>query len=131
MRDNINARLNTERELRGYEGFVQVYDIARYIVIVRGRRESTGNHLWVEIRKNQDISNIQYLPSLRADCFDDEGLACCADVSIATTSYGALSLTEIGKFMDAMAEGVAVAKYISEKFLQPMVDGKWNWEVSR
>ena len=50
MQEKINAKLNTERELSGGEGFVQVYDVARYTVVVRGQRESTGNHLWVEVR---------------------------------------------------------------------------------
>ena len=122
MQEKINAKLNTERELSGGEGFVQVYDVARYTVVVRGQRESTGN---------QDITDTQYLLSLSVGCFDDEGFARRADVSVGTTSYGALSLAEIGKFMDAMAEGIAVAKYVSEKFLQPMVDGEWNWEVSK
>lgn len=131
MQEKINAKLNTERELSGGKGFVQVYDVARYTVVVRGQRESTGNHLWVEVRKNQDITDTQYLPSLSVGCFDDEGFARRADVSVGTTSYGALSLAEIGKFMNAMAEGIAVAKYVSEKFLQPMVDGEWNWEVSK
>lgn len=60
MQDKINAKLNTERELSGGKGFVQVYDVARYTVVVRGQRESTGNHLWVEVRKNQDITDTHF-----------------------------------------------------------------------
>ena len=52
------------------------------------------------------------------------------DMWVDTTSYGALTMEEIAKFMDAMDEGIAAAQCICDKFLRPMVDGacaeKWT-----
>lgn len=125
----IKAVLIKERELNGDEGYVQLYEVGKYSVIVRGPRNSTGNHLWVEVRKRNDITDARYLPNLIENCFDDEGRACRADMRIGTTSYGSLSMEEATKFMKAMDEGFATAQYICDKFLQPMMVGTWNWKV--
>jgi hypothetical protein len=34
------------------------------------------------------------------------------------------------RFIQEMQEGVDTAKYIGETFIKPMVEGKWNWEVT-
>lgn len=49
---------------------------------------------------------------------------------ISTKSYGTLSLDKTERFMQEMQEGVDTAKYIGETFIKPMVEGKWNWEVT-
>lgn len=122
----IKADLKVERELSGYDGIVQVYDVGKYEIIIRGQRESTGDHLWVEARR---ISPVEYLPHLSVACFDDDGYSRWAEVRVDTTSYGGLSMDEAAKFMDAMIEGIATARYICEKFLRPMVAHKWDWKV--
>lgn len=72
-----------------------------------------------------------YLPYLYTHgCFDDDGNACCVDIRVSTTSYGTLSLDKMERFMQEMQEGVDTAKYIGETFIKPMVEGKWNWEVT-
>lgn len=122
----IKAKLKAERELSSGEGIVQIYEVGSYEVVVRGQRESTGDHLWVEARC---ISPAGYLPHLSVACFDDDGYACRAEMQIGTTSYGSLSVSEATRFMDAMDEALATAQYICEKFLQPMAEHKWNWLV--
>lgn len=131
MQNSISTKLNIERELSDSEGIVQVYEVGKYTVIVRGQRKSTGDHLWVEVRKREDVPNARYLPHLSVDCFYDDGDTRNTDVLISTTSYGSLSMSEICKFMEAMEDGISTAGYIREKFLQPMADSKWNWEVSK
>lgn len=123
----IKAILKVERNLNDGAGVVQVYEVGNYEVVVRGQRESTGDHLWVEARR---IPAAGYLPHLSVDCFDDEGYSRWAEVRIGTTSYGSLPMDEVAKFMDAMSEGFATAQHICEKFLRPMVEHRWNWEVS-
>lgn len=54
----------------------------------------------------------------------------CVDIRVSTTSYGTLSLDKMERFMQEMQEGVDTAKYIGETFIKPMVEGKWNWEVT-
>lgn len=125
---DIKAVLVKERVLDN-EGYVQIYEVGKYNVIVRGPHKSTGNHLWIEVRKRDDIPDTQYLPTLSERCFDDEGCARQVEMSIGTTSYGSLPMDEITKFMNAMDEGLVTAHYICNKFLCPMVDGKWNWTV--
>lgn len=126
----IDATLKSERELSNGEGVVQVYDVGKYNVIIRGPQASTGNHLWVEIRRREDIPKTQYLPYLIVNCFDDEGYARYKDVLLDTTSYGSLSVDEAAKFIDAMEEGLQTARFICKRFLQPMVDGTWSWKAA-
>lgn len=127
MKDmEIKAMLKVERNLNDGAGVVQVYEVGKYEVVVRGKRESTGDHLWVEARR---IPATGYLPHLSVDCFDDDGYSYQAEVQIGTTSYGSLPMDEAAKFIDAMNEGVVTARYICEKFLRPMVEHRWNWTV--
>ena len=125
---DIKTTLVKERALNNGD-MCQVYEVGKYDVIVRGPCKSTGNHLWMEVRKRSSISDAQYLPTLSENCFDDEGCACRVDMRVDTTSYGALTMEEIAKFMDAMDEGIAAAQCICNKFLRPMVDGAWSWNV--
>lgn len=125
------ARLRTERDLGNGKERVQVYEVGRYLVIIRGDRKSTGKHLYVDIRFNDDfILGKSYLPSLVPDCFDYDGNPCDQDIRVQTTSYGTLSPEQIDCFMKDMQEGVDTAKYIGETFIKAMVEGKWNWEVA-
>ena len=43
--EKFTARLRTERDLSDGEGHVQVYEVGRYLVIIRGDRKSTGQRL--------------------------------------------------------------------------------------
>lgn len=119
---DIRTTLMKERVFSD-EDMCQVYEVGKYDVIVRGPRKSTGNHLWIVVQKRSGISDMRYLPTLSENCFDDEGCVCRVDMRVDTTSYGALTMEEITKFMDAMDEGIATAQCICDKFLRPMVDG--------
>ena len=37
---------------------------------------------------------------------------------------------DLCRLRQEMQEGVDTAKYIGETFIKPMVEGKWNWEVT-
>ena len=134
--EKFTARLRTERDLSDGEGHVQVYEVGRYLVIIRGDRKSTGKHIHVEIRYGDNhyeraAKEESYLPCLYTHgCFDDEGNACHVDIGVSTTSYGTFSLDKMERYMQEMQEGVDTAKYIGETFIKPMVEGKWNWEVT-
>lgn len=105
-------------------------------MIIRGDRKSTGQRLHVEIHYGDNHDERvekegSYLPYLYTHgCFDDDGNACCVDIRVSTKSYGTLSLDKTERFMQEMQEGVDTAKYIGETFIKPMVEGKWNWEVT-
>lgn len=47
--EKITARLRTERDLSNGKERIQVYEVGRYLVIIRGDRKSTGQRLHVEI----------------------------------------------------------------------------------
>lgn len=126
---NIKTTFVQERALNDGD-MCQVYEVGKYDVIVRGPRKSTGDHLWMTVRKHSSTPDTRYLPTLSENCFDDEGCACQVDMWVDTTSYGALTMEEIAKFMDAMDEGIATAQCICDKFLRPMVDGAWSWSVT-
>ena len=133
--DRLIAKLRIERDLGNNKGHVRVYEVGRYQVIIRGDKKSTGEHLYVEIRYGAAsvldmVKERSYLPYLYASgCFDDEGDVCRVNIGVGTTSYGVLSLDETERFMEEMQEGIDAAKYIGEKFIKPMVERKWNWEV--
>lgn len=126
---DIKTILVQERALNDGD-MCQVYEVGKYDVIVRGPRKSTGDHLWITVRKRSGIPDARYLPTLSENCFDNEGYACWVDMWVDTTSYGALTMEGIAKFMDAMDEGIATAQCICNKFLRPMVDGAWSWNVT-
>lgn len=127
--------LRNEHDLENGKGYVQVYEVGSYLVIVRGDRKSAGKHIYVEIRYKDNhyeraAKEETYLPYLYTHgCFDEEGNACRVDIGVGTTSYGVFPLNKMERYMQDMQEGVDTAKYIGEAFIKPMVEGKWNWEV--
>ena len=92
--EKITARLRTERDLSNGKERIQVYEVGRYLVIIREDRKSTGQRLHVEIH------------------------------------YGDNHDERVEKEGSYLQEGVDTAKYIGETFIKPMVEGKWNWEVT-
>lgn len=103
--EKITARLRTERDLSNGKERIQVYEVGRYLVIIRGDRKSTGQRLHVEIHYGDNHDERvekegSYLPYLYTHgCFDDDGNACCVDIRVSTKSYGTLSLDKTERFM--------------------------------
>lgn len=88
---------------------VNKYEIGNYTIW----EHRTKYYTTISTRPN--IESNDFLPDIYANMDDNEGVI--TDFIIQTTSYGALSIEDTKRFIEAYQEAVEVVKILTDKFV--------------